>query len=165
MDIYKPYFNKNTTNKQLVTVGRITVLIALILAVSVANTMGSIPQMFQYIQEYTGLMSPGILGVFLMGLFWKKTSVKGAIAGLLSSIPVALILKFLPVAMPFLDQMLYTLLLTIIIIMGVSLRSGKLDDDPKAIPLHGVNFITGRSFNISTYVLLIILVILYIVFW
>lgn len=165
MDIYKPYFNENANNKQLVTVGRIAVLAALILAVSVANSLGSIPQMFQYIQEYTGLVSPGILGVFLMGLFWKKTSVKGAIAGILSSIPVALILKFLPISMPFLDQMLYTLLITIIIIMGVSLRSGKLDDDPKAIPLHGVNFITGKRFNISAYILLIILVILYTVFW
>jgi SSS family solute:Na+ symporter len=46
--------------------------------------------MFQYIQEYTGLVSPGILAVFLMGLFWKKTSVKGAIIGVVSSIPVAL---------------------------------------------------------------------------
>lgn len=165
MDIYKPYFNKNADNKQLVTVGRVAVLVALALAVSVANSLGSIPQMFQYIQEYTGLVSPGILGVFLMGLFWKKTSVKGAIAGILSSIPVALILKFLPNSMPFLDQMLYTLLITIVIIMGVSLRSGKLDDDPKAIPLHGVNFITGKRFNISAYILLVILVILYTVFW
>ena len=165
MDIYKPYFNKKADNKQLVTVGRIAVLVALALAVSVANSLGSIPQMFQYIQEYTGLVSPGILGVFLMGLFWKKTSVKGAIAGILSSIPVALSLKFLPISMPFLDQMLYTLLITIVIIMGVSLRSGRIDDDPKAIPLHGVNFITGKRFNISAYILLIILVILYTVFW
>lgn len=165
MDIYKPYFNKNADNKQLVTVGRVAVMVALALAVSVANSLGSIPQMFQYIQEYTGLVSPGILGVFLMGLFWKKTSVKGAIAGILSSIPVALILKFLPISMPFLDQMLYTLLITIVIIMGVSLRSDKLDDDPKAIPLHGVNFITGKRFNVSAYILLVILVILYVVFW
>jgi len=165
MDIYKPYMNKNAGDKQLVLVGRISVLVALILSTSVANSLGSVPQMFQYIQEYTGLVSPGILAVFLMGLFWKKTSVKGAIVGILSSIPVALALKFLPISMPFLDQMLYTLLLTIVIIVGVSLRSGKLDDDPKAIPLHGVNFITGKRFNISAYILLVILVILYTVFW
>jgi SSS family solute:Na+ symporter len=165
MDIYKPYMNKNAGNKQLVRVGRITVLIALVLAVSVANSMGSIPQMFQYIQEYTGLVSPGILGVFLMGLFWKKTSVKGAITGVLSSIPVALALKFLPISMPFLDQMFYTLLITIVIIVGVSLRNGKTDDDPKAIPLHGANFITGKKFNIAAYIMLAILVILYTVFW
>lgn len=165
MDIYKPYMNKNAGNKQLVRVGRLSVLVALVLAVSAANSLGSIPQMFQYIQEYTGLVSPGILGVFLMGLFWKKTSVKAAIAGVLSSIPVALALKFLPISMPFLDQMLYTLIITIVIIIGVSLTSGKNDDDSKAIPLHGANFSTEKSFNIAAYIMLIILVLLYTVFW
>jgi SSS family solute:Na+ symporter len=135
MDIYKPYVNKTAGNKQLVTVGRITVLAALIVATSLANKMGSIPQMFQYIQEYTGIVSPGILAVFLMGLFWKKTNVKGAIAGVLASIPVALALKFLPIDMPFLDQMLYTCLITIVVILFVSLTTGEGDDDAKGIPL------------------------------
>jgi SSS family solute:Na+ symporter len=72
MDIYKPFVCKNKDNGNLVTVGRITVLVALLIAVSIANRLGSIPQMFQYIQEYTGLVSPGILAVFLMGLFWKR---------------------------------------------------------------------------------------------
>jgi SSS family solute:Na+ symporter len=165
MDIYKPYINKNANNKQLVRVGRLTVLVALIVATSVANSLGSIPQMFQYIQEYTGLVSPGILAVFLMGLFWKKTNVKGAIIGVLSSIPVALALKFLPIDMPFLDQMLYTLLITIVIITGVSLSTAEGDDNPKGIPLVKETFKTERRFNISAYVLMTILVVLYTVFW
>lgn len=165
MDIYKPYINKTATDKQLVKTGRITVLVALAVAASLANTMGSIPQMFQYIQEYTGIVSPGILAVFLMGLFWKKTNVKGAIAGVLVSIPVALALKFLPIDMPFLDQMLYTLLITIVVIVGVSLNTGKTDDDPKALPLLKETFETGRNFNISAYIMLILLVVLYVVFW
>ena len=165
MDIYKPYFNKNAGNKRLVTVGRVTVLVALIIATSIAKTMGSIPQMFQYIQEYTGIVSPGILAVFLMGLFWKKTNVKGAIVGVLTSIPIALALKFLPVDMPFLDQMLYTLLMTMVVIVGVSLNTGEGDDDSKSIPLLKETFVTGKTFNISAYIILIILVVLYTVFW
>ncbi|MBI9066244.1 MAG: sodium/sugar symporter [Salinivirgaceae bacterium] len=165
MDIYKPYINKNAGNKQLVGMGRISVIVALLIATALANTMGSIPQMFQYIQEYTGVVSPGILAVFLMGLFWKKTNVKGAIIGVLASIPVALALKFLPIEMPFLDQMLYTLLITMVVIVGVSLSTGKGDDDPKAIALLPETFMTGKKFNISAYVLLIILVVLYAVFW
>ncbi|OFY49518.1 MAG: sodium/glucose cotransporter [Bacteroidetes bacterium GWF2_41_31] len=165
MDIYKPYINKKAGNRQLVTTGRITVLVALVLATSVANSLGSIPQMFQYIQEYTGLVSPGILAVFLMGLFWKKTNVKGAIVGVMASIPVALALKFLPVEMPFLDQMFYTLLITMVIIVGISLSTGKGDDNPKAIPLLRETFITGKAFNISAYIMMIILVVLYTVFW
>jgi SSS family solute:Na+ symporter len=165
MDIYKPYINKGAGNKQLVTVGRITVLVALIIATSLANTMGSIPQMFQYIQEYTGIVSPGILAVFLMGLFWKKTNVKGAIAGVLASIPVALALKFLPLDMPFLDQMLYTCLITVVIILFVSLTATTGDDDEKAIPLLKETFTTGRKFNISAYAIILIVAILYSVFW
>ncbi len=165
MDIYKPYINKKAGNKQLVATGRITVLVALVVAASIAKSMGSIPQMFQYIQEYTGLVSPGILAVFLMGLFWKKTNVKGAIIGVLVSIPVALGLKFLPIEMPFLDQMLYTLLITMATIVGVSLSTGQGDDDPKAIPLFRETFLTDRVFNISAYIMFIIIVVLYAVFW
>ncbi len=165
MDIYKPYIAKKASNKQLVNVGRITVFLALVIACVVAPALGSIEQMFQYIQEYTGLVSPGILAVFLMGLFWKKTNTKGAIAGVLSSIPVALFLKLLPIDMPFLDQMLYTCIITIVVIIGVSLSSGKGDDNSKAIPLLKETFTTGKAFNISAYIILIILVVLYTVFW
>lgn len=165
MDIYKPYMNKTANNRQLVGVGRITVIVALLIATSLANFMGSIPQMFQYIQEYTGVVSPGILAVFLMGLFWKKTNVRGAIVGVLSSIPVALALKFLPIEMPFLDQMLYTLLITMVVIVGVSLNTGQGDDNPKGIPLLKETFVTGKNFNISAYIMLIIVVVLYAVFW
>ncbi len=165
MDIYKPYIAKNASNKQLVNTGRITVLVALIIACLLAPTMSSFPQMFQYIQEYTGVVSPGILAVFLMGLFWKKTSTRGAIIGVLASIPVALALKFLPIEMPFLDQMMYTCIITIIVIIGVSLTSVDGDDNAKGIPLLKETFSTGKAFNISAYVILIILAVLYTVFW
>ena len=165
MDIYKPYLAKKATNKQLVTTGRLTVLIALVIACVVAPQLGSIGQMFQYIQEYTGLVSPGILAVFMMGLFWKKTNTKGAIVGVLASIPIALLLKFLPIEMPFLDQMFYTFIITITIIIGVSLSAGEGDDDKKALPLLKETFITGKAFNISAYIILIILAVLYTVFW
>lgn len=103
MDIYKPYFNKKASSKKLVNIGRLASLIALIIATLLAKSLGSIDQMFQYIQEWTGLVSPGILAVFLLGLFWKKTNTTGAIIGVLASIPFALALKFLPLEMPFMD--------------------------------------------------------------
>lgn len=165
MDIYKPYFSKRTDGSDLVPVGRIAVLASLFIAVLVAPALSSMPQMFQYIQEYTGLVSPGILAVFVMGLFWKKTNSKGAIIGVISSIPVALMLKFLPIEMPFLDQMLYTCLITIVIIVMVSLLTAKHDEDPKAIPLPKETFITGKNFNIAAYAIMIILVVLYTIFW
>lgn len=134
MDIYKPYINREASQTKLVNVGRLTAGIALIIAVCLAPLLGGIDQMFQYIQEYTGLVSPGILAVFLMGLFWKKATNKGAIWGVLCSIPIALIFKLLPLEMPFMDQMFYATLLTIVVIFMVSLSSNpRADDDPKAI--------------------------------
>lgn len=79
MDIYKPYINRGASQTQLVNTGRITAAVALVIAGCMAPLLGSIDQMFQYIQEYTGLVSPGILAVFIMGLFWKKATNKGAI--------------------------------------------------------------------------------------
>ncbi len=165
MDIYKPYFSKNASEKRLVTVGRLSAAAALLIAILMAPIMGNIPQMFQYIQEYTGLVSPGILAVFLMGLFWKKTTNKAAIYGVVLSILVALALKSAAVDLPWMDQMFYTMLITMAIIFGVSLTTSEDVDDPKGIPLTAKTFKTGPVFNISAYIILIILVVLYTVFW
>ncbi|MGM0545215.1 MAG: sodium/sugar symporter [Bacteroidota bacterium] len=165
MDIYIPYFNEDATDKQTVNMGRISASVALITAIIVAPQLDNVPQVFQYIQEYTGMVSPGILAVFLMGLFWKKTTSKGAIYGVLASIVVAIFLKTPAVELPFLDQMLYTLIITIVIIMGVSLTTNPNDEDPKAIHTTAEMFHTSPSFNIGAYVILIIVTVLYAVFW
>ena len=165
MDIYKPFINKSATDGKLVNIGRLAGVFALIIAMSIAKFMGSIDQMFQYIQEYTGLVSPGILAVFLMGLFWKKTNTQGAIIGVISSIIIALILKFIPTKVPFMEQMLYTIISTIVIIIGVSLTTSDTDDDPKAIRLTKNIFKTNSKFNIASYVILLITAALYVIFW
>lgn len=165
MDIYKPYFNPQASQQRLVNVGRLSAGIALVIAILMAPLLGGIDQMFQYIQEYTGLVSPGILAVFLMGLFWKKATNKGAIWGVLCSIPIALLFKFLPLEMPFMDQMFYTCIITIVIIFMVSLTSCKTDDDPKAIVLTSDMFKTDKIFNICAYIICILLVVIYTVFF
>jgi SSS family solute:Na+ symporter len=165
MDIYKVYINKNASEKKTVNIGRITAAGALVIAGVLAPLMGNIPQMFQYIQEYTGLVSPGILAVFLMGLFWKKSTSRAAIIGVITSILVAMLLKLPVVDLPWMDQMFYTLIITMVIIAGVSMTNSKDVDDPKGIPLTAETFKTGPVFNISSYVILLILAVLYTVFW
>lgn len=165
MDIYKPYFeNKNNKNKD-VAVGRITGGAALLIAIFVAPMLGNIDQAFQYIQEYTGFVSPGILAVFMLGLFYKKATNKGAIVGILTSIPIAAALKYGNLGLPWMDQMLYTFLITIAVIVFVSLSTNKVDDDPKGIILTNKIFKTGKAFNTAAYAIMIILVVLYTVFW
>ncbi|MDR2130970.1 MAG: sodium/sugar symporter [Odoribacteraceae bacterium] len=165
MDIFRHYVDKQASHKKLVTVGRVTSLAALVIACLVAPVMRNFDQMFIYIQEYTGLVSPGILAVFLMGLFWKKATNRAAIIGALVSIPVALALKFLPIEMPFMDQMMYTCLITIATIVLVSLSSSRGADDPKGIVFTDGMFKTPRSFNISAYIVCILLAAIYVIFW
>lgn len=174
MDIYKQYIDKNANDKKTVNVGRISAAVALIIAAIMAPLLGGIDQAFQFIQEYTGVVSPGILAVFLLGLFWKKSTNKGAIYGVLASIPIAMYFKVGPngwsdspffVNVPFMDQMGYTALLTMVVIIIVSLMQHKGEDDPKGIPLSKELFKTSTVFNIGAFAIMIILVALYAFFW
>ncbi|MBT8321691.1 MAG: sodium/sugar symporter [Eudoraea sp.] len=174
MDIYKQYINKNASDKTTVNVGRISAAVALIIACIMAPLLGGIDQAFQFIQEYTGLVSPGILAVFILGLFWKKTTNKGAITGALVSIPIALYFKVAPngwsdgaffVDVPFLDQMGYTCLLSMLAIVIVSLAQNKGANDPKGIPISGKTFATSPKFNIGAFAVMIIISAIYALFW
>ncbi|MCA0932458.1 sodium/sugar symporter [Lutimonas saemankumensis] len=174
MDIYKQYFNGNATDKKMVSVGRISAAVALIIASVTAPLLGGIDQAFQFIQEYTGIVSPGILAVFLLGLFWKKTTNKGAIVGALASIPIALYFKVAPkgwstspffIDVPWMDQMGYTCVLTMLVIAAVSLSQNKGANDEKGIDLSNKMFRTTPLFNIGAFAIMLVLAALYAVFW
>ncbi|MDB3870482.1 sodium/sugar symporter [bacterium] len=165
MDIYKSLFNKKATDDQMVKVGRISGFIALMIALVIAPQLGSLGQVFQFIQEYTGVVSPGILAVFLMGLFYKKSTNNAAIWGVILSIPIAMYFKLAPeswmfVNIPFMHQMLITCIGTIIIIYAISYLEGH-KNNPKAIILSKELFSTSSSFNISAFLVLLITVFLY----
>lgn len=164
MDIYRAYFNKDADDRQTVKVGRLAVLASLVIAVLVAPSLGSVKEMFQYIQEYTGLVSPGVLGVFMMGLFYKKSTNNAAIWGAVSSIPLALVLK-LGTEMPWMHQMMIVWIATMVIIAVISQFEGKGADDAKGIPVSRQYFATEPAFNISAMIIGVILVALYAVFW
>ncbi len=103
MNIFKPYLeNKKAKNKD-VAVGRISVTVVLVIAVFVAPGLGNIEQAVHYIQEYTAQVSPGILVVFMPGLFYKNVTNTGAIVGILISIPIALLLKVPQLELPWID--------------------------------------------------------------
>ena len=174
MDIYKPYIKPNATDRQTVSMGRISAVVALIIASIMAPLLGGIDQAFQFIQEYTGVVSPGILAVFVLGLFWKKTTNKAAIIGALTSIPIAMYFKVAPkgwsdsalfVDLPFLDQMGYTALLTMGIIAFISYRQNQGADDEKGIAITKETFKTDAIYNIGAFALMLILTALYAFFW
>ncbi len=179
MDIYVPYINKKATERQKVKTGRLTAAAALLIAGGIAPLLGSIPQAFQFIQEYTGIVSPGILAIFLLGLFWKKANNKGALWGAFLSIPVAMYFKVAPkgwipqdnplgnlfVDIPWMHQMGITFLVTAAIIIVISLITGKGNDDKKGIEISRKTFHTDPVFNIAAFAIILICVALYAFFW
>ncbi|MBO75449.1 MAG: sodium/glucose cotransporter [Flavobacteriales bacterium] len=174
MDIYKQYINPEAGDRAMVRTGRIAAAAALAIACVMAPLLGGIDQAFQFIQEYTGVVSPGILAVFLLGLFWKKTTNRGAIVGALASIPIAMYFKVAPkgwsdggvfLDLPFLDQMGYTTLLTMGVIAAVSWSEGQGADDAKGIAISRRTFQTGPVFNVGAFAVMVVLVALYGLFW
>ena len=174
MDIYKQYINKNASDKATVNVGRISAAVALIIGSVMAPLLGGIDQAFQFIQEYTGIVSPGILAVFMLGLFWKKTTNKGAIVGALASVPIAMYFKVAPkgwstsgmfLDLPWMDQMGYTTVITMIIIAIYSYMQHKGKDDEKGIEITKELFKTSPLFNIGAFAIMLVLVALYSIFW
>ena len=174
MDIYKQYINPNATDKQTVNTGRLSACVALLISGIMAPLLGGIDQAFQFIQEYTGVVSPGILAVFILGLFWKKTTNKAAIIGALTSIPIAMYFKVAPkgwsssnffIDVPFLDQMGYTAILTMVVIVLVSYIQNKGAKDSKGIEISKSTFKTSGIFNIASFAIMLILVALYAFFW
>jgi SSS family solute:Na+ symporter len=180
MDIYKEIINKKADDRELVTVGRIVVFISLIISMLIAPSFGNLGQVFQAIQEYTGVVSPGILAVFMMGLFYRKATNNGAIWGILISIPIAMYFKVVAKGwidifpnfmkgifigeIPFLHQMGITFLITLLVIFIISYLEGNRND-PKGIILSKKLFHTSSSFNIPAFIVLIITAMLYAIFW
>jgi len=173
MDIYKSLINKKANDIKMVKVGRLTGLIALITATIIAPQLGSLGQVFQFIQEYTGVVSPGILAVFLMGLFYKKATNNASIWGVILSIPIAMYFKVAPngwsdsiifLNLPFMHQMMLTCLGTLFVIYIISSLENK-GDDPKGITLSKKLFETDKAFNLAAFAVLLITALLYALFW
>ena len=100
LDIYKKYINKDANDTKTVSTGRIMILISLIIAIVINwnDTLGIGGKGgFEFIQKYTGYISPAIFPVFLLGFFWKKTTSRAAISGIMVGVILSILFdKFLP---------------------------------------------------------------------
>ena len=121
MDIYKKYINKNANDKQLVNTGRIVAVSALVIAlVAVKPLLGGLDQAFQYIQEYSGFIYPGIITVFGLGLLWKRASSTAAVWTAILTIPMGIIFKvaFPDVAFQFRAGYIFIILVSFFILVS-----------------------------------------------
>ncbi|MFC3414944.1 sodium/sugar symporter [Algoriphagus hitonicola] len=165
MDIYKKYFGQNASETKQVRVGRITAAVAFVVAAIVAPALGQLDQAFQFIQEYTGFISPGVFAIFFFGVFWKKTTSNAALVGAGLSIPLSIVLKVFFPALPFIDRMGVVFLILALLMIVISLVEGKGKDHPNSITISKDLFKTSTAFKIGAFIISGIIAALYIVFW
>lgn len=172
LDIYKKYFNKEASEKQLVGIGKWVVIVAMGIAALIAPALKNLDQAYQFIQEYVGFISPGVLAIFLLGFFWKRTTAVAALTGSLLTIPVSTILKFLPVwtkgifpDYPFLDRMTITFVIIVLIMIGISLFRTASPDKSHTIIIDKKDFRVSHAFILGSVIIMGILAGLYTAFW
>ena len=166
MDIYKQFLSEQVDERKLVVVGRNVALISIVVAALCAQPLlGNLESAFQYIQNFTGFFTPGILVIFLVALFWKKaTSLSVLVAALASLILSIAMFMFAPDDFPFQHRMGIVFLVTGFLCYMTALVQGYTDQE-KAVDLNSINFQTSKGFNISTIVIVVILIIIYSMWW
>jgi SSS family solute:Na+ symporter len=121
IDIYKTHINKKATDKQLVLVGRIVAFVSLVIATYVAPQLGTLDQAYQYIQEYTGFIYPGVFLIFFCGLFWRQATANAALWVALLTIPTGILFKVLSPELPFILRIGYVFIILTFVMVGLSL--------------------------------------------
>ena len=172
LDIYKKFFRKEATERELVRIGRWAVVVAMVLACLVAPALKTLDQAYQFIQEYVGFISPGVLAIFLLGFLWKRTTSAAALSAALLTIPLSTILKFLPAwtggvfpDYPFLDRMSIVFVFLVVIMVVMSLVSRESKENETVFVIDPASFRTTPAFVVGSVIIMGILTALYTVFW
>ena len=164
MDIYRDLIAPGREESHYVGVGRITSAAAIVIAVALARPfLGGMESAFQAIQEYTGFIAPGIVSVFLLGMFWRGCNAQGAFAMLVVSVLANIALKFITPDLAFVIRIWIVFMSCLVV--GYFTSNIADSDDTKAINLSGMNFVTTSGFNQSAIGLTLVLVAIYVYFW
>lgn len=170
VDIYSQLINKEASDREKVFVGRAAAFVSIFLAAIIAKPLlGSLDQAYQYIQEFTGFFTPGVVVIFLLGFFWKKATANSALSAAISSAALSLLFKVCWPDLPFMDRVGLVFLLCMSIAVVVTLFFSSPVDlkevNSKFIDLKRVNFSTTSGFDISAFGVIAILVIFYFTWW
>jgi len=182
LDVYNKHVNRGASEQRMVWIGRISVVAAMAIAVLLAPLLGIDKKGgFQYIQEYTGFVSPGILAMFLLGFYWRKTTAAAAMFATIGGLVFSVFLKFLPLVMdlgflapigfavnngagsyeiPFLDRMLIVFVMVVIGMVVLS-TTAQRDGSHKRMVIDRSMFRVDRGFAVGSVVIFAVLVAIY----
>lgn len=129
MDVYKKFINKEASEQKLVSVGRMTSVVALLIAlVAVYPIMGGADQAFQIIQEYSGFVYPGVVVIFGLGLLWKRSSGPAAVVAAIGTFVFSILFKVLMPETPFLLRMGYVFMVLVVLFISISVYCNKRNE-------------------------------------
>lgn len=191
LDIYKKKINPQADEKKLVDVGRIAVLVSMVLAVLIAPFLGIDKKGgFEYIQEYTGFVSPGILAMFLLGFFWKKTTSNAALFATIGGFLLSILFKIMPkwvnlewlsgmgfsklvaqkdgtmlYEIPFIDRMGFVFIISVAGMYLISMYENKKGVKTNGLDIDRSMFRMAPGFAVGALIVTGILVALYTLFW
>jgi SSS family solute:Na+ symporter len=191
LDIFKKKIQVDASEKKMVQVGKITVVVAMLIAVIIAPYLGIDKKGgFEFIQEYTGFVSPGIFAMFIMGFFWKKTSSNAAMFATIGGFVLSVFFKFLPRVMnleflnssgfavlveqkdktmayeiPFIDRMGFVFVICVLLMVIISLIDNKRGVVVKGLEVDTKMFKINNGFAVGCMIIGGILVALYSIFW
>ena len=187
LDVYKKVINKDANEIRQVIIGRITVVTSLVMAILIAPYLGIDKKGgFQYIQEYTGFVSPGIFAMFLLGFFWKKTTSNAALFATIGGFLLSVGFKVLPnyadlsflepmgfavanaagvFEIPFIDRMGFVFAICVIVMYVISMYETRNGANPKGLEIDRGMFKTSPGFTVGALIVLGLLVALYSIYW
>lgn len=186
LDIYKKYLNKDASEGKMVWVGKLTIIASIVIAVLFTwnDTLGiGGAGGFTFIQKYTGFISPGVFAMFLLGMFWKRTTGPAAIAGLITGFVLSVFFNEFAVQVFGPETWLYTAYLnkfgvyeipfqicmglafafTMLVMVGISLFGPKVN--PKAFELDKKMFKVEPSILVMIVITLLLVTAIYVRFW
>ena len=187
LDIYKTKLNVDADEKRLVKIGKMTIVTAMIIAVIVAPFLGIDKKGgFQYIQEYTGFVSPGVFAMFILGFFWKKTTSNAALFATIGGFMFSIIFKFMPkfvdlsflnpmgfavpnadgiYEIPFIDRMGFVFLICVIGMYFISKYETRNGVQTNGLEVDKTMFKMSPSFTVGALIIISVVAALYTVFW
>jgi SSS family solute:Na+ symporter len=187
LDIYKKRLNTEASERKLVAIGRVTIIVAMLAAIVISPFMGIDKKGgFQYIQEYTGFVSPGIFAMFLLGFFWKKATSNAALFATIGGFLLSLIFKFMPYfvnlsflapsgfakanddgvyEIPFLDRMFFVFVICMVVMWIISMIETRKGVHVNALEVDRSMFRLSPSFAVGALIICGMLAALYTVYW
>ena len=165
IDVYRNLSSKEVSEASLVKIGRNVAWISVLIAVICAKPLlGSMESAFQYIQNFTGFFTPGILVIFLVALFWNRATTLSVLIAAITSLVLSFLIFLFAPDLPFIHRMAIVFIFSgLMCFITVQFQRAKIHNN--AIFLNDINFVTSKSFNVNTIVIVGLLIIFYFLLW